>query len=68
VDNKLREGWVCLFDTPELKTSDGTVHSFKKGDTLPSWLYASFDRAARKKYFKRNDELLGQVYGSERTR
>lgn len=61
--NEIRAGWITLFDTPEIKTIDGSVHTFKRGDLLPSWLYASFPRAIRQKYFKQNDKLLGEVYG-----
>lgn len=60
----IRAGWVTKFDTPEIKSSDGAIHKFKKGDLLPSWLYASFVREIRQKYFERNDKLLSEVYGS----
>ena len=62
---ELKAGWVTVFDTPEIKTVDGAVHTFKKGELLPSWLYASFPRPIRQKYFKKNEKLLGDVYGGE---
>ena len=62
---EFRAGWVTLYDTPEITCTDGTKHTFKRGELLPSWLYASFPRAVRQKYFKKNDKLLGEVYGGE---
>lgn len=61
---EIRMGWKTLFDTPEIKTVDGKVYSFKKGDLLPSWLYASFPRGIRQKYFIKNNQLLGEVHGA----
>lgn len=58
----IRAGWVCKFDTPIIKSSDGSEHTFKKGDLLPSWLYASFKRDIRQKYFERNTRLLSEIY------
>lgn len=58
----IKAGWMTLEDTPEIMTVGGDVHSFKKGELLPSWLYASFPREIRQKYFKQNDILLSELY------
>lgn len=58
----MRVGWVCILDTPKIKNVSNEEYEFKKGDLLPSWLYASFPRVLREKYFKRNEKLLSELY------